>query len=56
VSNSSSFSKFSDMEKNRSTMGLLVYEEFVYKQKDGYEIHCDAHRHDGETNSHKRAP
>jgi hypothetical protein len=29
------------MEKNRRTSGPIVYVEFAYKQKDGYEIHCD---------------
>jgi hypothetical protein len=34
--------KFSGMEKNRRTRGRIVYVEFAYKQKDGYEIHRDA--------------
>jgi len=44
------------MEKKRRKRGPIVYMVFAYKQKDEYEIHCDAHRRDGEANSHKRAP
>ena len=35
------FAKFSDIEKNRRTVGPIVCVEFPYRQKDGYEIHCD---------------
>ena len=56
ASNSSLFAKFSGMEKNRRTRGPIVYVEFDYKQKDGYEIHCDAERCNGERNGHNRAP
>jgi hypothetical protein len=44
------------MEKNRRMRVPIVYVEFVYKQKDSYEINCDANRRDVEKKSLNRAP